>query len=300
MTTQLTKSSVGSNLQINSMDDLGRLSSMLARSGYFPDAKAVEQAGVKILAALELGIPVLAGMNNIHLIQGKPTVGANIIAALIKKSIKYNYKVKELTSKICRLEFFEDSQSQGFYEFTEDDAQAAGLLGKDIWKKFRKNMLFSRAISNGGRLYCPDILLGGSLYTPEEFNDDSAIESIPEPKDITPETEKEESSIINFCVSKQAEVAEDSEVLIPPNELHSEFGELFWGLPNAADLWCQISEKYKVKTPEELPDNILKSYIVKIKTSSAGHPDMPMSAAESALIKAKQHAGCVDKGADNV
>jgi hypothetical protein len=159
-------------LAVQSMDDLTKLSQMLATSNYFADAKDAAQCGVKILAGLEMGMGAIASMAGIHIIQGKPVIGANLMAAAVKKSGKYNYKIKQHSSDICIIEFFEGKESLGESSFSIDDARASGALeGKNAhtWKKFARNMLFARAISNGVRWHCPDIFLGISAYTPDEL-----------------------------------------------------------------------------------------------------------------------------------
>lgn len=158
-----------SALSIKSMDDLSKLSQMLAASNYFTDSKDAAQCGVKILAGLEMGLGAIASMAGIHIISGKPVIGANLMAAAIKKSQKYNYKIVQHTSEICSIDFYENGEVLGNSSFSVEDAKAAGLAGKDIWKKFAKNLLFARAISNGVRWHCPDIFLGISAYTPEEI-----------------------------------------------------------------------------------------------------------------------------------
>jgi hypothetical protein len=50
-----------------------------------------------------------------------------------------------------------------------DDAGLAGLAGKDNWKKYPKNMLFARAISNGQKWFVPDAFNGATVYTPDEL-----------------------------------------------------------------------------------------------------------------------------------
>jgi hypothetical protein len=137
-----------------------------AESGMFTDAKAMGQAFVKIQAGQEIGIPPFAAMSGIHIIQGKPTIGAGLIASTVKGSGKYDYKVLEMTEKVCRIEFFQGSTSIGLSEFTIEDAKKA--LTKNI-DKFPKNMLFARAISNGVKWYCPDVF-AGPVYTPEEMD----------------------------------------------------------------------------------------------------------------------------------
>ena len=49
------------------------------------------------------------------------------------------------------------------------DASAAGLTNKDNWKKYPRNMLFARAISNGQKWYAPDVYNGVTVYTPDEM-----------------------------------------------------------------------------------------------------------------------------------
>lgn len=153
-------------IEIKSLDDLNKIASLFAASGFFKDAREAPQAAIKILAGQELGFPSFASMTGIHIIQGKPTMGANLMAATIKRSGRYNYRVLELTDKVCRIEFFENGQSAGVSEFTYEDAKRAGTQNLN---KFPKNMLFARAISNGMRFYCPDLLLGAPIYTPEEL-----------------------------------------------------------------------------------------------------------------------------------
>ena len=46
---------------------------------------------------------------------------------------------------------------------------AAGLDSNTNWRKYPRNMLFARAISNGARWYCPDLFGGSPVYTPDEL-----------------------------------------------------------------------------------------------------------------------------------
>lgn len=168
---------------IKTVDDLSRIAKMMAASGYFSDAKDAAQAGVKIMAGLEMGVPAFAALTGIHVIKGKPALGANLMAAKVKGSGKYNYRVLDHSDQACRIEFLEiisgKLESIGISEFTRADAQRCGTQNMD---KFAKNMLFARAISNGVRWYCPDLFLGAPVYTPEELgavtdNDGNVIEA---------------------------------------------------------------------------------------------------------------------------
>lgn len=138
-------------------------------SGMFPDLRSEAQAVVKIVAGQELGFGPMASMQAIQMIQGKPTVSANALAALVKKHPVYNYRSIEHTAEVCRLEFFEAGESTGISEFTIADAQRAGIAGGQNWRKYPKAMLFARALSQGVRWYAPDVTAGSPAYVPEEL-----------------------------------------------------------------------------------------------------------------------------------
>lgn len=136
-----------------------------AESGMFADIKSVAQAVVKIQAGQEIGIPPFAAMSGIHIIQGKPTIGAGLMASRVKGSGKYDYEVLEQSEKICSIDFYQGKKKLGNSTFTIEDAKKAGTKNLD---KFPKNMLFARAMSNGVKWFCPDVF-ASPVYTPEEM-----------------------------------------------------------------------------------------------------------------------------------
>ena len=156
----------------SSLTEIMSIGKAFAESGMFPDIKTAAQAVVKIQAGAEMGIPPFAAMSGIHIIQGKPTVGAGLMAANVKGSGKYDYRVIESTEKVCSVDFYQLAVG-GKYEkignstFTIEDARKAGTKNID---KFPKNMLFARAISNGVKWFTPDVF-AGPVYVPEEMID---------------------------------------------------------------------------------------------------------------------------------
>lgn len=171
---------------LTNYEDVYRLGDVFARSGYFQDARDAAQAIVKIMAGRELGLPPIASMTGIHVISGRITLGANLIASLIKKSGRYNYRVRRMDAEACEIEFFEGGESVGLSPFTIADARKAGTKNLE---KFPRNMLFARAISNGARWFCPDIF-GGPVYTPDELgaevDEDGLVVNQPSPTAPTP------------------------------------------------------------------------------------------------------------------
>lgn len=147
------------------VNDVMTLAKNFAESGMFADVKQVQQAFVKIMAGQEIGIPPFAAMSGVHIIQGKPTIGAGLIASRVKGSGKYDYKVVQQDEKACSIDFYQGKEKIGNSTFTIEEAKKAGTKNLD---KFPKNMLFARAISNGVKWYCPDVF-SGPVYTPEEM-----------------------------------------------------------------------------------------------------------------------------------
>lgn len=149
----------------SSLTEIMSIGKAFAESGMFPDIKTAAQAVVKIQAGAEMGIPPFAAMSGIHIIQGKPTVGAGLMAANVKGSGKYDYRVIESTDKSCSVDFYQGKEKIGNSTFTIEDAKKAGTKNID---KFPKNMLFARAISNGVKWFTPDVF-SGPVYVPEEM-----------------------------------------------------------------------------------------------------------------------------------
>ena len=159
---------------VSSLADLRNVAQMLAASNYF-DAKgnseqAIAQIATKILAGQELGYGPFASVQGIHVIQGKPAMSANLMAVAVKASPRYDYRVRQMDESAVAIEFFEriggKLESLGVSTFTKEDAQKAGTQNM---QKFGRNMMFSRAMSNGVKWYCPDVFSGNAMYTPEEL-----------------------------------------------------------------------------------------------------------------------------------
>lgn len=152
---------------IQKIDEFQQVSKMFAESGLFSDTKTAAQCFVKVMAGAEMGLPPFTAMNAFHIIQGKVVMAANNIAARIKASNRYNYRIVEKTAARCTIDFYENGKVS--HTETWDTARASKANVKNM-DKFPDAMLFSRAISAGARVACPDVI--GSYYTPEELGAD--------------------------------------------------------------------------------------------------------------------------------
>jgi len=225
--------------QPQNLEEIIRVGEILSRSGYFRDAQSAAQAVAKIMAGQELGITAMAALTGIYFFDGRITIGANILAQLVKRSSRYDYRVVEITEKRCEIAFFEIADGErreiGRSAFSMEDARRAGLASKQNWQRYPQNMLFSRAISNGIRWFCPDVSLSGPLYTPDEFDvpvdeDGNVIEGNPpdgpvlSPEPKTPETPPD--------IHQEARPARQP---ITPAEAKSigDYGRQVYGMSNA-------------------------------------------------------------------
>lgn len=87
----------------------------------------------------------------------------------------------DLTASITIWRKGAEREDRTTMDFSFQEARAAGLLGKDTYKKWPKDMLVARAIVRGIRAVLPDALLG--LYSEEEmkFVDNDAVSHSEEP-----------------------------------------------------------------------------------------------------------------------
>lgn len=178
-----------------SLPELRQIGEIMFSSGMFRDLKSVQQAMVKLLAGAELGYGPFQSLRAFHVIEGKPVETSGEITARIKRSGKYRLesyfidaagnhldpiKTKASETNGCVVRIFERLDG-AWHEleptvFAKEDAAQAGLLSKDVWKKYLRDMLFARTLTAAARRHCADIF-GGPIYGPEEFGAEVTIDS---------------------------------------------------------------------------------------------------------------------------
>lgn len=197
-------------LTLSTLDEMVRFSELMFQSKVFKDLENAGQALVKMAFGMEHGIPPMTALGKVHFLQGKPTMPAELMAALVRGSREYDYQITEHTNTVCSIDFLHHGKVIGTSTYTMDDAKTAGLIDRNgsLWGKYPKNMLFARAMSNGCRWNCAHVI--GGAYTPEELegnvNEDGEliVESAKRPviTDVTPK---------NGNAHKPQEVPRDAE-----------------------------------------------------------------------------------------
>jgi hypothetical protein len=114
-------------------------------------------------------------MTGIYILQGRVNLSANLIAVQIRRRDRYDYRVVRLDGEACVIEIVQDDQVVETSNFTMDDARKAGLDGAANWRKYPRNMLFARAISNAVRWFCPNVFAGCAVYPPDELGAEAAL-----------------------------------------------------------------------------------------------------------------------------
>lgn len=150
---------------------LEKLGGMAVRTGFLPSSiNTPEKAIIIALKGRELGIPPMQAFAQISVIQGKPTISAELMMALVYKNVpqaEIIFDQNDNKGCVIRSRRRKD-QSFSRFEFNENDAKTAGLLGKSTWKTYPAAMYRARAISIMARAMFADAISGCS-YTPEEL-----------------------------------------------------------------------------------------------------------------------------------
>ena len=162
-----------SGLMPQTLEEKYKMADVLSRSGLIPQGlNTPEKVCVALQWGHELGLSPMVAVNNVAVINGKPTLSADIMAAVARRSPEYGgIEWKEL-SDTCACCIIKRILPNGAVEqmesrFTLQDAQRAGLTNKQVWKMYPRRMLKHRCLSYGLKDMFPDILAG--LYTPEEM-----------------------------------------------------------------------------------------------------------------------------------
>lgn len=186
-----------SNLMPQTQEAKYQMAGVLCKSGLIPSGlNTAEKVFVALQWGHELGLTPMVAVNNIAVINGKPTLSADIMCAVVKRSPEYGgIKWIEMSDKKAECEITRilpngEKETQKSC-FTIEDAQNAGLAGRDVWKKYTKRMLKHRCLSYGLKDMFPDLLAG--LYDPEEM--ESVQSETTTERNVTPVEKPAEKNI---------------------------------------------------------------------------------------------------------
>ncbi len=146
-----------------------QLGERIAKSMLIPQAYRGKptDAAICIMYGAEVGLSPMTALQRIVVINGKPTLDAQGMAALIRgagHSIMGETSNESATVNGKRA----DNGDTMSVTFTIEDARRAGLVKNGPWTQYPSSMLWARAVSKLARELFPDVLMGMS-YIPEEI-----------------------------------------------------------------------------------------------------------------------------------
>lgn len=115
-------------------------------------------------------LAVMDAIHGVAWVQGRPVVDSTLQRAMARNA-GYDVRVTEATdTKATVRVLVNGSTVVGTASYTIDEARAAGLTGKDNWKKHTTDMLVARATTRAIKWFCAEALIGGAL-SPDEVDD---------------------------------------------------------------------------------------------------------------------------------
>ena len=125
---------------------------------------------VAIQWGMEIGLKPLQAMQNIAVINGRPSLWGDAVIALARSSPLCEYIIEEDDGRTATCKVKRRGEPEQSRSFSMDDAKAAGLLGKQgPWTQYPKRMRQMRARAFAVRDVFPDVLKG--LPVAEELQD---------------------------------------------------------------------------------------------------------------------------------
>jgi len=152
-----------------SFDEVMHMAESFARSNLF-GAKTVDQALALMMMAEAEGKHVATAMQDYDIIQGRPALKADAMLGRFQLAGGH-VKWITMTDDACAAEFSHPTCAAHVIDWDMDRAKAAGLGGKDNWRKFKRQMLRARVIAEGVRSTFPACLRGAPHYVSEEVQD---------------------------------------------------------------------------------------------------------------------------------
>lgn len=141
-------------------------------SGYFKDMTSLSKAITKALIGQSMGMGLVQSMNSLYVIDGKVAMDSH---AIRNTAVMAGYTIKTITldatKAVLEWSVRKDGKDEvlGTSEYTWEDATKAGLVDKQNWRKFPKDMLFARAITRGARMYANQAFANQPIYEREEL-----------------------------------------------------------------------------------------------------------------------------------
>lgn len=160
----------GLQLEPRNLEEAKSLAAILHGSRLFNVYGSPAAVLSTILAGRELGLQTMASLRGFHIVEGRPTLSADLIRALVLNSGKAKFfRCTARTADSVTWETQRGEDPPIALTYTMADAQQAGLVKTGSgWTKNPADMCSARASSKLARLVYADVVF--NLYCEDEFN----------------------------------------------------------------------------------------------------------------------------------
>lgn len=172
---------IADDTQLTPVTDMGlqaqlQYAQTISQAGIVPASYKGRPADVLIAMGLgqSMGLSPAESLYRINVINGKPTMSAELVAAQVRKAGHKLRIRKDAANLSVTVEIVRADDPEFPFRVTRDRAWAEqmGLAGKDNYKRQPLTMLTWRAITACAREACPEALYGVA-YTPDEMSIDA-------------------------------------------------------------------------------------------------------------------------------
>jgi 5'-3' exonuclease len=166
-------------LDPRSMQDARILAKDLHQSNLFSGYGSPQGVLSTVMFGRELGLPAIASLRGIHIIEGKHGLSAQTMVALVMKSgfAEYFERVSSDATHATFVTKRKGARREQEITYTIEQARQAGLVkDKSAWVKDPESMCIARATSRLCRLEYSDVT--GGLYTPDELREARETEAL--------------------------------------------------------------------------------------------------------------------------
>jgi hypothetical protein len=164
------------------LGDMERMAAVVSKSGLF-GVKTPEAALSLMLVMQAEGRHPGEAIRDYHVVQNRPVLRSDAMLARFQAAggrIEYTERSDARVAAI----FTHPQGGSVEVDWTQERAKAAGLLNRDNWKSYPRQMLNARVISEGVRAVFPGAT--SMMYVAEEVADMENAAPVP-PKDVAPE-----------------------------------------------------------------------------------------------------------------
>jgi hypothetical protein len=253
------------------MSDMEKMALYIANSGLFGIKTPEAAMSLMLISIAEGRHPALAA-RDYDIIQGKPAKKAE---AMLRDFLQTGGSVKwhQLNDEIADATFSHPQGGEVRITWDMDRAKQAGLAGRDMFKKFPRQMLRSRVVSEGIRTTCPMATSG--MYVPEEvveFDSPKQIK-VEKPTITLKEPEVITAEIVEDAPESPVEASEE-----PSSTPLTQLQSLMWedDIPDAHVIHFLIAKKVPKITKQsklkEVDEAVIKRLVVKWEDVRAFKP----------------------------